>query len=63
MKKILGLTIAALLVMGMVGGGTWAYFSDTEASTNNSLTAGTLDLNVDGGDIPVTMLCTMLTRQ
>jgi len=53
-KKILGLTVAALLVMGMVGGGTWAYFTDTETSVDNSLTAGTLDLNIDSGDIPVT---------
>ncbi len=54
MKKILGLTVAALLVMALVGGGTWAYFSDTEASTDNSLTAGTLDLNIDGGNTAVT---------
>ncbi len=54
MKKIFGLTIAALLVIGMVSGGTWAYFSDTESSTNNSLTAGTLDLNINGGNIAVT---------
>lgn len=54
MKKILGLTVAALLVIGMVGGGTWAYFSDTESSVNNSLTAGTLDLNIDGGNTAVT---------
>lgn len=54
MKKILGLTIAALLVIGLVGGVTWAYFSDSEQSTNNSLTAGTLDLTVDGVDTAVT---------
>ena len=44
MKKILGLTIAALLVMAMVAGGTYAYFSDTETSTGNIITAGTLNL-------------------
>ncbi|MDD4876830.1 MAG: TasA family protein [Dehalococcoidales bacterium] len=44
MKKIMGLTVAALLIMGLVGGGTWAYFSDTESSTNNTFTAGTLNL-------------------
>lgn len=54
MKKILGLTVAAFLVIAFVGAGTWAYFSDTEGSTNNSLTAGTLDLTADGGDTPVT---------
>jgi predicted ribosomally synthesized peptide with SipW-like signal peptide len=48
MKKILGLTVAALMVMGLVGGGTWAYFSDTETSTGNVLTAGTLDLEIGG---------------
>ncbi len=56
MKKILGLTISALLVIGAVGGGTYAFFTDTESSPNNTLTAGTLDLNIDGGDIGVTTL-------
>ncbi|MFC2020628.1 TasA family protein [Chloroflexota bacterium] len=46
MKKILGLTIVALIVMGLVGGGTWAYFSDTETSSGNTFGAGTLDLKV-----------------
>ena len=53
MKKILGLTVAAILVIGLVGGGTWAYFSDTEESTGNAFSAGTLDLglaNTDGTD-------------
>ncbi len=47
MKKILGLTVAALLVMGLVGGGTWAYFSDPEQSLGNTITAGTLNLTPD----------------
>ena len=47
MKKILGLTIAALLVMGLIGGGTWAYFTDVETSTGNVFTAGTLNLTAD----------------
>lgn len=54
MKKILGLTLAALVTIALIGGSTWAYFSDVESSTNNSLTAGTLDLNIDGGNIAVT---------
>ena len=53
MKKILGLGVVALLVMALVGGGTWAYFSDVETSTGNVLTAGTLDLNLDGGNTNV----------
>lgn len=47
MKKILGLTVAALCVIGLVGGGTWAYFSDSEESTGNFFSAGTLDLGLD----------------
>jgi spore coat-associated protein N len=46
LKKILGLTIAAILVIGMVGVGTWALFSDTEKSTDNVISAGTLDLQI-----------------
>jgi predicted ribosomally synthesized peptide with SipW-like signal peptide len=48
MKKILGLAIAAFMVMALVGGGTWAYFTDVETSTSNILTAGTLDLELGG---------------
>lgn len=50
MRKILGLTVAAVLVMGLVGGGTWAFFSDTEQSTGNIFTAGTLDLGLSNTD-------------
>jgi spore coat-associated protein N len=46
-KKILGLTIAALMVIGLVGGGTWAYFSDVETSTGNVFAAGTLVIGLD----------------
>jgi spore coat-associated protein N len=54
MKRIAGLSIAVLLIIGLVGAGTYAYFTDTESSTNNTLTAGTLDLNINGGNIAVT---------
>ncbi|MFC1965527.1 TasA family protein [Chloroflexota bacterium] len=50
MKRILGLTIAFMLLIGMVGIGTWAYFSDVETSTGNVFTAGTLDLKTDDVD-------------
>jgi len=46
-KKILGLTLAVVLVIGLVAGGTWAYFSDTETSTGNVFSAGTIDLEVN----------------
>ncbi len=50
MKRILYsvLSIAALAVL--VGGATFAYFSDTETSNGNTFTAGTLDLLVDGSN-------------
>ncbi len=54
MKKIIALAVVASLILALTGGVTWAYWSDTEASTNNSLSAGTLDLDVDGGDVAVT---------
>ena len=59
MKKILGLTIVAMLLIGMTGIGTWAYFSDTETSTGNQLTAGTLDLTTnDANGVTQTLLAT-----
>ncbi|MBB6453685.1 spore coat-associated protein N [Salirhabdus euzebyi] len=46
-KKKLGLGIAAAtLGISLVGGGTYAYFNDTDVSTN-TFAAGTLDLEVD----------------
>lgn len=56
MKKIIGLSVAALLIIGIIGGATFAYFSDTESSVDNTLTAGILDLNIDGGNVAVTTL-------
>ena len=53
MKKIFGLTVAALMVIALVGGGTWAYFSDVETSVDNTFTAGTLDLTPDTATIHV----------
>jgi len=54
MKKIMGLAVAAILIIALASGGTWAFFSDTESSANNSLSAGVLDLTADGGDAAVT---------
>lgn len=50
MKKILGLTIAAVMVMAMIGGGTYALFSDVETSTGNTWAVGTLNLTVNTND-------------
>jgi spore coat-associated protein N len=49
-NKIAGLTIATLLVAGMVSIGTWAYFSDVETSSGNLMAAGTLDLKTNDAD-------------
>ncbi len=47
LKKKLGLGLAsAALGISLVGGGTFAYFNDTEVS-NNSFTAGELDLTLN----------------
>ncbi|MCM3397323.1 CalY family protein [Oceanobacillus profundus] len=44
LKKKLGAGVAtAVLGLGLIGGGVFAYFSDTE-TTNNTFAAGTLDL-------------------
>ena len=59
MKKILGLTIAFMLLISMGGIGTWAYFSDTETSTGNTFAAGTLDLTTnDANVVSQTLLAT-----
>ena len=50
MKRILGLTIAFMLLIGMVGIGTFAYFSDAETAYGNQLSAGTLDLKTNDAD-------------
>ncbi|WP_257351360.1 CalY family protein [Pseudalkalibacillus decolorationis] len=47
LKKTLVMGVAsASLGLSLVGGGTYAYFSDT-AETTNTFAAGTLDLSVD----------------
>lgn len=51
MRKIL-ISLAVIAVAGAVAiGATTAYFSDTENSTGNTFTAGTLDLKVGGQDV------------
>ncbi len=53
MKKILLSLMTLVVVAGMIGGGAFAYFSDTETSTGNTFSAGTIDIAVsdDGGTI------------
>lgn len=46
--------LISLLLFGTVGmalgAGTWAYLSDTDASTGNAVDGATFDLKLDGGD-------------
>jgi len=44
MKKILGLSIAAVIIIAMVLTSTAAFFNNTERSTGDLITAGTLNL-------------------
>jgi spore coat-associated protein N len=53
MKKLLVSLMSMVMVIAMVGGGAFAYFTDSETSTGNSFTAGTLDLKLNGADAPV----------
>lgn len=46
MKKLLYLILTLLVVVGMAGAGTFAYFSDTETSSGNTFTMGTLDFTI-----------------
>jgi hypothetical protein len=57
MKKKYMLLIAVVSIGVMVFGmlGTGAFFVDTENTQNNAFVAGTLDLKVNGGDVPVTI--------
>lgn len=55
-KKILLSLMMVGVVAAAAGAGTFAYFSDTESSNGNTMTAGTLDLNIEGGDSAVTTL-------
>jgi spore coat-associated protein N len=50
MKKVIVLSLTVLLIAAAAGGGTWAYFSDTETSQDNTLIAGTLNLKVGDND-------------
>jgi len=47
MKKILISVMSLALVVGLLGAGAMAYFSDVETSEGNTFTAGTLDLAMD----------------
>jgi spore coat-associated protein N len=62
-KKILCFIIVLLLMAGMSGLSTWAFFTDAETSSNNVLAAGTLDLKTDDQDgVSQTLIATNMRR-
>ncbi len=48
MKKILISVMTVAVVAGLIGAGAFAYFNDTETSTGNTFSAGTIDISVNG---------------
>lgn len=48
MKKILISLFSIVAVLGAASAATYAYFSDTEESRDNTITTGTIDIAVDG---------------
>jgi len=63
MKKLLGLTVALMLCLGMTGIGSFAYFLDPESSPGSQLAAGTLDLKTDDVDgVTQTIYATSMKR-
>jgi len=57
-KKILVSVMVIALASALIGGGVYAVFSDTEDSTGNTFTAGTLNLTADvtgGGTVSGTV--------
>lgn len=55
-RRVLGGLATIGAASAAAGAGTMAYFSDTEESTGNTVSAGTLDLKADGGDSAVTTI-------
>ncbi len=58
MWKIAKSSFIILAAAAAVGGGTYAFFSDTETSTGNLFTAGALDLKVDSESHYNGLVCT-----
>ena len=52
-KKLIALSLASMIGMGSMVGGTYAYFSDTETSAGNTFSAGTLNMTSFRDDIPI----------
>lgn len=47
MKKVLVSLMVITLALGLAAAGSFAYFDDTETSTGNNFTAGTIDISIN----------------
>lgn len=52
MKKILGSILMVTMAAGLIGLGTFAFFSDTETSQNYLASSGTIEIEADWPDQP-----------
>ena len=50
MKKIFGLSLVLILVIGIIGVATFAYFTDNDTSSSNSFVSGILNLTINDAD-------------
>lgn len=60
-KRVLLLSLAVILLCGLVGGATYALFSDQATNSNNTFAAGTVKVNADrnlGDPVPGPMFYT-----
>lgn len=62
MKKILGLTIATIILITVTSLGSWAYFNDEETSDSNNIAAGTLDLKLNAADANVNIIAALTNK-
>ena len=59
MKKIFGLSLVLIAVVGIIGVATFAYFTDNANSSGNSFVSGTLNLTInDTGGVTRTLYAT-----
>ncbi|MEM0449721.1 MAG: TasA family protein [Methanomassiliicoccales archaeon] len=56
-KRMVMLAIGAMLAAALIAGGAYAYFSDTETSSGNQFSAGSLDLVLGtAGSMPISFI-------
>ncbi len=56
-KKILLSILVIVVAVGLVGAGTYAWWSDEAISSGNTFETGDLELTVTGGPINITNMC------